>query len=140
MKLRLAQNKDLKFIFNLYNQNILEKNFFSKKKIQFNEHKDWFKKNIKEKRFFICLIKNKVGYVRFEKIDKKNLSVSIAVKKKYKRKGYGKTMLIKALNKKTISKFNIFANIKSKNLISKKFFLNSGFKLVRKNKFMIKAK
>ena len=37
-------------IFNIYNQNILEKNFFSKKKIQFNEHKDWFKKTIKKKR------------------------------------------------------------------------------------------
>ena len=140
MKLRLAQNKDLKFIFNLYNQNILENNFFSKKKIQFNEHKNWFKKKIKEKRFFICFLRNKVGYVRFEKIDKNNLSVSIAVEKKYKRKGYGKKMLSKALNKKSISKFNVFAIIKSKNLISKKFFLNSGFKLVKKNQFMVKAK
>ena len=140
MKLRLAQNKDLKFIFNLYNQNILEKNFFSIKKVHFNEHKEWFKKNIKEKKFFVCLLKDKIGYVRFEKIDKKNLSVSIAIKEKYKRKGYGRAMLIKALNKKTISRFNVFANIKSKNFISKKFFLNSGFKLVKKNKYMIKAK
>lgn len=140
MKLRLAQNKDLKFIFNLYNQNILEKKFFSKKKVHFNDHKDWFKKNIKQKKFFICLLKDKIGYVRFEKIDKKNLSVSIAIKKKYKRKGYGRAMLIKALNKKSISGFNVFAYIKSKNLISKKFFLNFGFKLVKKNRYMIKAK
>ena len=140
MKLRLAQNKDLKFIFNLYNQNILEKNFFSKKKVHFNEHKDWIKKNIREKKFYVCLLKDKIGYVRFEKIDKKNLSVSIAIKEKYKRKGYGRAMLIKALNKKTISRFNVFAIIKNKNFISKKFFLNSGFKLVKKNKYMIKAK
>jgi len=140
MKLRLAQNKDLKFIFNLYNQNILEKKFFSKKKVHFNDHKDWFEKNIKEKKFFVCLLKDKIGYVRFDKIDKKNLSVSIAIKKEYKRKGYGRAMLIKALNKKSISGFNVFAFIKSKNLISKKFFLNSGFKLVKKNRYMIKAK
>ena len=140
MKLRLAQNKDLKFIFNLYNQNIIEKKFFSKKKIHFNENKDWFKETIKEKKFFVSLLKDKIGYVRFEKIDKKNLSVSIAIKNKYKRKGYGRAMLIKALNKKSISKFNIFAYVKSKNFISKKFFLNSGFKLVKKNKYMIKAK
>ena len=100
MKLRLAQNKDIKFIFNLYNQNVLERNFFSKKKIVFEDHENWFKKKIKEKKFFVCLLKGKIGYVRFEKIDNKNLSVSIAVKKQYKRKGYGKSMLIKALNKK----------------------------------------
>ncbi len=140
MKLRLAQNKDIKFIFNLYNQNVLERNFFSKKKIVFEDHENWFKKKIKEKKFFVCLLKGKIGYVRFEKIDNKNLSVSIAVKKQYKRKGYGKSMLIKALNKKMISKFNVFAHIKNKNLVSKKFFLNSGFKLVSKNRYMIKAK
>ena len=139
MKLRLAQNKDIKFIFNLYNQNVLERNFFSKKKIVFEDHENWFKKKIKEKKFFVCLLKGKIGYVRFEKIDNKNLSVSIAVKKQYKRKGYGKSMLIKALNKKMISKFNVFAHIKNKNLVSKKFFLNSGFKLVSQNRYMIKA-
>ena len=49
-------------------------------------------------------------------------------------------MLIKALNKKMISKFNVFAHIKNKNLVSKKkFFLNSGFKLVSKNRYMIKS-
>ena len=92
------------------------------------------------KKFFVCLLKGKIGYVRFEKIDNKNLSVSIAVKSNTKEKGYGKKMLTKALNKKTISKFNFFNIIKIKNLISKKFFLNSGFKLVKKNQFMIKAK
>ena len=98
------------------------------------------KKKSRKKKFFVCLLKGKIGYVRFEKIDNKNLSVSIAVKKQYKRKGYGKSMLIKALNKKMISKFNVFAHIKNKNLVSKKFFLNSGFKLVSKNRYMIKAK
>ena len=121
MKLRLAQNKDLKFIFNLYNQNILEKNFFSKKKVHFNEHKDWFKKSIREKKFFICLLKDKIGYVRFNEIDKKNLTVSIAVKKKYKRKGYGR--FGHGLPKSSISQTKSFS-VYTKNEEDNKWKLN----------------
>lgn len=89
---------------------------------------------------FICTFKNKIGYVRYDFINKKNLSVSIAIKDKYKRKGFGKQMLIKTLKRKKISKFNIIAVIKKQNLISKKFFLDSGFKFFKKNTYMIKAK
>ena len=140
IKLRLINNKDLKFTYQLYNNNVLEKKFFSKKPVTFEEHKNWFKEKLKEKFFFICLEKKKIGYVRFEKITKKNLSVSIAVDKKYLRKGYGKLMLLKSLNKKRISKYNIYAFVKKNNFISKKFFLNSGFKFVKNNRYMIKAR
>jgi len=140
IKLRLINNKDLKFTYQLYNNNVLEKKFFSKKPVTFEEHKNWFKEKLKEKFFFICLEKKKIGYVRFEKITKKNLSVSIAVDKKYLRKGYGKLMLLKSLNKKRISKYNIYAFVKKNNSISKKFFLNSGFKFVKNNRYMIKAR
>ena len=140
IKLRLINNKDLRFTYRLYNNNVLDKKFFSKKPVTFEEHKNWFKEKLKEKFFFICLEKKKIGYVRFEKIKKKNLSVSIAVDKKYLRKGYGKLMLLKSLNKKRITKYNIYAFVKKNNSISKKFFLNSGFKFVKNNRYMIKAK
>ena len=140
IKLRLINNKDLRFTYRLYNNNVLDKKFFSKKPVTFEEHKNWFKEKLKEKFFFICLEKKKIGYVRFEKIKKKNLSVSIAVDKKYLRKGYGKLMLLKSLNKKRITKYNIYAFVKKNKSISKKFFLNSGFKFVKNNRYMIKAK
>ena len=49
---------------------------------------------------FICSFKDKIGYVRYDYINKKTLSVSIAIKDKYKRKGFGKQMLVKTLKKK----------------------------------------
>ncbi len=140
INLKLAQIKDLKFTQQLYNQNVLEKNFFSPKKVNIKEHTIWFKKKIKEKMFYIGLLKNRVGYIRFDKINEKNLSVSIAIARKYKRKGYGKKILLKALSKEKISKFNVLAKIKKKNLISKKFFLNSGFKFLEGQNYVIKAK
>tara|TARA_B100000674_G_C37726330_1_gene862185 strand:+ start:498 stop:959 length:462 start_codon:yes stop_codon:yes gene_type:complete len=137
-KLRLAKNQDLKFIFNLYNKNVLDKKFFSSKKVNLNNHKIWFKNKIKEKMFYICSLKQRLGYVRFDKIDGKNLTVSIAIINKYRKKGYGKDMLIKALNKKKICGYNVWAHIKKSNRVSKKFFLNTGFKFIKNNSYMIK--
>ena len=140
LKIRYANIEDLHFTLKLHNQNVLKQKFFSKKKISLNEHKVWFSNKINEKMLFICSFDDKIGYVRYDYINKKNLSVSIAIKEKYKRKGFGKQMLIKTLNKKKISKLNVIAVIKKQNLISKKFFLDSGFKFLKKNIYMIKAK
>tara|TARA_B110000483_G_C18142901_1_gene522238 strand:- start:1167 stop:1631 length:465 start_codon:yes stop_codon:yes gene_type:complete len=139
LKIRYANIEDLHFILKLHNQNVLKQKFFSKKKIGLDEHKVWFSNKINEKMLFICSFKDKIGYVRYDYINKKNLSVSIAIKEKYKRKGFGKQMLIKTLNRKKISKLNVIAVIKKQNLISKKFFLDSGFKFLKKNIYMIKA-
>ena len=140
LKLKLACNKDIKFTFKLYNKNVLENKFFTRKQINFLDHTKWFEKKIREKFFFICSINEKIGYVRFDKIKKKNISVSIAVKKQYQRRGYGQNMLLKALNKRKISQQNVWAIVKNKNLTSKKFFLKLGFKYMGNNKFMKKAK
>ena len=139
LKIRYANIEDLHFTLKLHNRNVLKQKFFSKKKISLNEHKVWFSNKINEKMLFICSFKDKIGYVRYDYINKKNLSVSIAIKEKYKRKGFGKQMLIKTLNRKKISKLNVIAVIKKQNLISKKFFLDSGFKFLKKNIYMIKA-
>ena len=140
LKIRYANIEDLNFTLKLHNQNVLKEKFFSKEKVGLKEHRIWFKKKINEKMLFICSVKDKIGYVRYDYINKKNLSVSIAIKDKYKRKGFGKQMLIKTLKRKKIFKFNIIAVIKKQNLISKKFFLDSGFKFFKKNIYMIKAK
>ena len=140
LKIRYANIEDLYFILKLHNQNVLKENFFSKKKVELKEHGIWFRNKIDEKMLFICSFKEKIGYVRYDYINEKNLSVSIAIKEKYKRKGFGKQILIKTLKRKKISKFNIIATIKKQNLVSKKFFLDIGFKFFKKNIYMIKAK
>ena len=140
IKIRYANIEDLYFILKLQNQNVLKENFFSKKKVGLKEHKIWFRNKIDEKMLFICSFKERIGYVRYDYINEKNLSVSIAIKEKYKRKGFGKQILIKTLKRKKISKFNIIATIKKQNLVSKKFFLDIGFKFFKKSIYMIKAK
>ena len=140
LKLRLANNQDLLFVFNLYNKNVLEKKFFSSKQVSLFSHKSWFNSIIKKKMLYICSLQERLGYIRFDKINNKNLSISIAIVDKYKRRGFGRNMIIKALNKKKILKYNIWAKVKKTNNVSKKFFLNSGFKLVKNNHFLKKSK
>ena len=96
---------------------------------------------INEKMIFVCLYGiYKVGYLRFDRTSNKNLSVSIAIKKKFQRRGFGKLLLKKALNQKDIRKYNLLAYVVKKNVKSKKFFLNLGFKFLKNNKFIMKAK
>ena len=140
LKLRLAKNDDLHFLFKLYNKNVLEKKFFSLKQVNFKEHKLWFKNKIKENMIFIGVLgEDEIGYVRFDKVDNLSISVSIAIKKKYQRKGYGRNILNKALSKRKISKFKVLAYIVRKNLTSKRFFLSLGFKFIKNNQFLKKA-
>lgn len=135
-KTYLAKKSDLKFLFKLYNKNVLEKKFFSLKQVSFEEHKVWFTKKIREKMFFVSTDGHeKIGYVRFDKINKQNLSVSIAIQKKFQRKGYGKKMLNNVLRKKIIKRYNVWAYIVKNNTISKNFFKNLGFKFFKNNKF-----
>lgn len=140
LKIRYANIEDQYFVLKLHNQNVLKDNFFSKQKVKLIDHKTWFKKKINEKTLFIGTLQDKVGYVRYDFINKKNLSVSIAIKDKYKRKGFGKQILIKTLKRKKLTKFHIIAVIKKKNQISKKFFLDSGFKFFKNDTYIIKAK
>lgn len=140
LRMRYANISDLQFILKLHNENVSKNNFFSKKMVNLNDHKIWFKKKIQEKKLFIFILKDKIGYVRYDQVDKNLLSVSIAIKEKYKRKGFGKKMISKTLKLQKISRFKIIANIKKNNLVSKKFFLDTGFKYLKKNTYvMMKA-
>jgi len=45
-----------------------------------------------------------------------------------------------SLNKKKISKFDVIANIEKQNFASKKFFSKLGFKLMKKNRYLLKTR
>ena len=121
-KLRHASLKDSRFLLELHNSNIMKKKFFSKKKILLKNHINWLNEKLKNKMLFICISKYRIGYIRYDKLNRNNLSVSIAVKEKYKRKVW-KINVEKFYWKKHISKFSIYAYVKDSNLISKKFFV-----------------
>ena len=140
IKIRKVSLKDTMFLYNIYNQNVKDQNFFSNQKLNYSEHKLWLKNNIQKSIIFICYNKRKLGYVRFDRIKFQNFKVSIAVKNTHKNKGIGKFLLFKSLKKIKLDKFNVYAEVKKSNYASKKFFLSCNFKLVKQNKYILKNK
>ena len=139
IKLRLASLKDSKFLLNLHNFNVEKKNFFSKKKVSTKDHFKWLNEKIKSKMLFVCILRYRIGYIRYDQVNKNHLSVSIAIKENYKGKGFGRLMLSNSLKKKYINRFCILAFVKKDNLASKKFFLSNNFIKEKKNKYSLKV-
>ena len=91
LKIRQANIKDAKFIFELKNDLLSRRYSLDTKQIDFKGHLQWFKKklNIKKDKIFIVykdsLKKNKISYIRF---DKNSLftRVSIAIDRKFRKK------------------------------------------------------
>lgn len=140
IKIRKASLKDTRFLYNIYNQNIIDNNFFSNQKLKYSDHKLWLHKNLSQSFIFICSKKYKIGYIRYDKFKKKDLKVSIAIKNSYKSKGIGKFIFFKTINRLKLDNLKIYAFIKSSNYVSKKFFLSCNFKFVKKNMYVFKYK
>jgi len=140
IKIKKISRNDVRFLYNIYNENIEKGNFFSKKKLNYLDHKIWFNQKKSNSLIFICIKKVKIGYIRYDEYKKDNYKVSIAIKDSSKNKGVGKLLLKKTLKKINSKKFNVFAYIKRSNDISKKFFLSCNFKMVESGKYMLKVK
>ena len=131
---------DIKFIFNLYNQGIIENFFLRKKIVKFYEHKKWFISNYKSSIIKIWVVffnKKKVGYVKFSIISSRSAKVSIIINKKFRNRNIGSKILntsYSLLNKNTQIN-TIYAEVLKKNINSKVFFIKNGFKLTKLKKF-----
>ena len=75
-----------------------------------------------------------VGQVRFDKVKNKNF-ISYSVDKEYRRKGYGKEILKKAINKikKQIKFKEVYAKVMKNNIASIKIFESLSFECYYKN-------
>ena len=136
---RLAQKKDQKQLLKWANDISVRKISKRKKKISFIEHEKWFNKKLNNQncKMYIFYIKNKfIGQVRLDKVKNKNL-ITYSVDEKYRRKGYGKEILNKAINKikKKIKLKEVYAKVVKNNIASKKIFEALSFECYYKNRF-----
>ena len=115
----------------------LEK-LLKEKKISFIEHEKWFNKKLNNQNsimYIFCIKKKFIGQVRFDKVKNKNF-ISYSVDKEYRRKGYGKEILKKAINKinKQIKFKEVYAKVMKNNIASIKilshYLLNAIIKII----------
>ena len=145
LKIRQANIKDSKYIYELRNDLLSRKYSLNSKQIDYKEHLIWFKKKLNNKKNKIFIIykdlskKKKISYVRF---DKNNLftKVSIAIDRKFRKKGLSYNILNLAeqkLNKDVL----LLAEVNKKYMPSLKLFKKLNYVAVeRKNNFITFAK
>ena len=132
--LKIANINQAKFLYNVYNHSVENSFTKTKKKINYKDHLQWFKNNLRNKytRIYIGYSSvKKFGYVRYEKIQKNEYIVSIANHPDFIGKGLGSILLKLSIKKfkKNRKLISIFAMIKKNNLPSKKIFIKNNFKL-----------
>ena len=135
---RLANFHDSKEIFSWRNDPITRKSFFNNNIVKRKEHEDWFNKMMKSDKsiLIIHLIeKDKIGVVRFD-VKNKETHVSINTNPKFRNKGFGLSLLNKALEKHHGSSCcnKYLAYIYPFNKRSIKLFEKVGFALVNDKK------
>ena len=137
--LKSATLKDYKLLYLWRSEKSARRWSFNKNKFSIEKHKEWFAKNIKNKKIHIKIFsykKKKCGMVRLNLI-KKNYNLSYLIDKNYRKKSLGKKMLLIFLIKisKNIKKDSIiYAKSHIKNIASNKCLTSVGFRLLKKNK------
>ena len=123
-KIEKIKNKHIKDLWILRNNRQTRKNSIDVSPIKLSSHLKWFKNLNKTKnKIFIALDignKNVVGYVRF-KMMKSNADVSIALYKKYQKRGLSKEILSVCENRVKTNYFTAkvrYNNISSVNLFN----------------------
>lgn len=128
--LRNITENDLELIFKWANEEDVRQNSFNKENINYEEHKKWFLKKIKNKDMFYLLQhnENKIGQIRVDKIDD-GLLISYSIDREKRGKGYGRIiveLLEKELLKNKIDE-KIIAYVKKSNIASVKIFIDLGY-------------
>ena len=128
--LRKATESDKKFVFNLSNESLVRSNSFDSSKIDWEQHKLWFSKQLIDRNVLLYIVEYNgisIGQVRFNlKVEFAVIGISII--KNYRGKGLSTKILSNALDE--YFKENdrpIYAYIKKTNLPSVKTFRNVGF-------------
>mgnify|MGYP003953667037 CR=1 FL=1 len=137
--IKIANSKDVRFLFNIYNTRFNEEYSKTKKKIKYTDHKSWFHKELKSKDSKIYILyydNNKIGSIRINIFKFNTCLVSIYIKrsKRFKRFGsfYLSNVLKKIKDKLNIN--NVYAEVLKKNKTSKHFFTKNKFRLIKYSK------
>lgn len=124
--IRIANHKDIDFVFKIRTDKVSNKFSIQKKNIKYSEHKVWFKEYLKssQNRMYIALANNKksekIGYIRFDLSSFYN-EVSICVDSKYHNQGLASNII--GIAEKKIKNSNLLiAKVLKSNLASKKLF------------------
>lgn len=140
LKFRFADSADVNLLFAWTNEKAVRENSYEQKKIEYNEHLNWFNQKLCSGNCTIYIFIDDedlpVGQVRIEReVENKQAIAGIIVNANNRGKGYSSEMIKQAsldFFKKNLG-FTILAYIMKKNISSYKSFMKAGYKLLRED-------
>ncbi|SHH20808.1 GNAT family N-acetyltransferase [Tepidibacter thalassicus] len=127
IQLRLANYKDCDLLFNWANDDLVRKNSFNSSKIDYSEHRKWFRSKIESNnsKIYICILNNKnIGQVRID-IEEHTGMINYSIDKDYRGLGIGTEIL--KLIKSQFSNLILIGRVKYGNIPSIKAFEKAGY-------------
>ena len=134
IKIRQAESKDKKLIYNWFN--LKESIFYklkTKKKISLREHEIWFNKTVRQKFNKLLIIeenKSSIGQIRLELIKKNIFTIDIFILKEHRKRGIASEAL-KFSEQLLKRKSKVISIVKKNNLNSLKFFISNDYKIIK---------
>lgn len=127
--IRLANENDIKKVFELSNDDLVRANSINKNKILWDDHVKWFNNRVKniDEPFYIAETPEGdfVAQIRFNK--EEGFVISVSIDKNFRGRGFGAKIIEEAT--KELNNFPIIAYVKPDNIPSQKSFIKAGFVL-----------
>ncbi len=128
--IRLANETDIKQVFELSNDELVRANSINKDKIEWEDHVNWFNQRIKnmDEPFYIAETPDSdfVAQIRFNK-EEDGFVISVSIDKNFRGKGFGGQIISAASAK--LGKKPIIAYVNTNNISSQKSFIKAEFVL-----------
>lgn len=130
-----AQNEDVRFIYDVRNDELSRKNSINKDIIDYESHLKWYANKLSDKTSHIYLLtdgQTKFGHIIIDEEANNRVTISYYVSPQCRHKGYG-TKLIQLAEEKIRQKMPnaiIQAEVLSENLISQKIFMKMQYKKI----------
>ena len=138
--LKRASLKDTrKFFFWFNNSTSIKNKIKTKKKILFLNHLKWFRRSLSKKETFIwiiCYRSERVGQIRLEKKNSRNLEVDIFIDDSYRKKGIAVCALKKA--EQYFKNITLNSLVKRRNKASIILFKKAEYKILYCNQMLVK--
>lgn len=132
INLRKVQEKDCEILFKWANDKLVRENAFNSEGINYDTHKKWFEKKIKDDNteIFIVLADDEmIGQIRIDLDNGKGL-IDYSIESSYRGKGYGTEILKKIVDMvkdQGLSIDKLIGKVKHDNIPSQKAFEKAGY-------------
>lgn len=130
--LKKADWKDVDLLFKWVNDEEVRKNSFNSHKIDYEEHKQWYKSSLEDRNvdIFILYVNNTpIGQIRLN-YSGTTAIINYSIDKNYRRKGFG-SIILKMVEQKVIYSrpeiLVLLGSVKPNNIPSKKVFEKNGY-------------